>query len=67
VRGMSGCTQLKRDQMGQIENDGLESENMFIFMNEVESGNLGLNNAPAYYSCIQARNECDYRSSIKKD
>jgi hypothetical protein len=52
VRGMSDCTQLKRDQMGQMENDRLESENMFVFMNEADSGNLGLNNGITHCSCI---------------
>ena len=35
-----------------IENDGLESEDMFVFMNETDSGNLGLYNRPTYFSCI---------------
>jgi hypothetical protein len=43
VRGMSDYAQLKRDQMGKMENDRLESENMFVFMNESNSGNLLLN------------------------
>jgi len=60
VRGMSDCAQPKRDQAGQIENDGLESENMVVFMNEADSGDLGLSNEPTYCSCIWARNECEY-------
>jgi hypothetical protein len=52
VRGMSDCTQLKHDQMGQMENDVLECENMFVFMDEADSGNLGLSNEPTYKSCI---------------
>lgn len=57
---MSDCVQVKRDQMGQMENNGLESENMFVFMNEVDSRNVGLSNVKTYCSCIQARNESDY-------
>ena len=57
---MSDYAQVKRDQMGQMENDGLESENMFVFMNKADSGNLGFSNEPTYCSCIQARNESDY-------
>jgi len=49
---MSDCAQPKRDQAGQIENDGLESENMVVFMNEADSGDLGLSNEPTYCSCI---------------
>jgi hypothetical protein len=34
--------------MGQMKNDGLESENMFVFMDKADSRNLGLSNEPTY-------------------
>ena len=43
---------LRANQMGKMENDRLESENMFVFMNEADSGNLVLNSEPTYCSCI---------------
>ena len=64
---MFDCTQLKSDQMERVEkNDGLESENMFIFMYEADSGDLGLNDWPTDISCIQARTRSEryYQSNV---
>jgi hypothetical protein len=57
---------LNRYQIEQVENDGLEGENMFKFMYEVDSGDLGLNKTPTEFSCIQARNERDHQSNFKR-
>ena len=48
-----------------MENDGLEGENMFIFMYETNSGDLRLNDVPTDHSYMQAKNERNYESSIK--
>ena len=40
-----------------MENDRLESENIFVFINEADSSNLGLNDVPTYCSCFYTRNE----------
>jgi hypothetical protein len=43
---MIDCTQLNRDQIEQEENDGLEGENMFVFMYEADGEDLVLNKTP---------------------
>ena len=52
---MSDCTQLNADRIKQAENDGLEGENMFIFMYETNGGDLGLENVPTNHSYIRPR------------
>jgi hypothetical protein len=51
---MFDCTQLSRDQIGQVENDGLEGENVFELVYEVDSGDLGVDNTPTDRSCIHS-------------
>jgi len=63
---MFDCTQLNRNQIEQAENDGLEGEKPFKFMYEADSTDLRLNYWPTDCSCIQARNERDCGSSIKR-
>ncbi len=63
---MFGCTQLKSHKT-ERENDGLESEDMFIFMYKVDSWDLTLNNVPTDYSCIEAKNEQDHKSDLKRN
>ncbi len=45
------------DWKKQAEIDGLEGKNVFVFMYETNSGDVGLNDAPTDNSCIQAKNE----------
>jgi hypothetical protein len=52
--------------MEQVENDGLESKNVFVFMYETNSGDLALNYLPTEHSYIQAKNERNYQPSIKR-
>ena len=57
MQEMFGCTRLNRDEIKKVENNGLEGENMFIFMYESNSGDIGLNDGPTNHSCIDVKYE----------
>jgi hypothetical protein len=62
---MFGCAQLKPHRTEQVQHDGLESEDMLIFMDKVDGGDLTLDNVPTNHSCIEAKNEQDPKSIFK--
>ena len=65
---MFDCTRLNRLWTGQVqnENDGLECEDVFIFTDKADSRDLLLNNVPAEYGCIHAKDEHDVKSNYKR-
>lgn len=63
---MSDCTRPSVPiGKGEEENDGLEGEDMFIFMYEVNSWDLTLNDVPADYSYIQVKNKRGSKSNLR--
>ena len=57
MQEMFDCTRLNCDEMKKVENNGLEGENMFIFMYESNSGDFGLNDSPTNHGCINVKYE----------
>ena len=63
---MSDCTiPLVAIGKGEEENDGLEGEDILIFMYKVDSWDLSLNDVPADYSCIRAKDERGFKSKLR--
>ena len=56
---------LESIEKSEEENDGLEGEDMFIFMHKVDSWDLTLNNVPADYSCIRGKDERVSKSNLR--
>jgi hypothetical protein len=47
------------------ENDGLEGEDIFIFMYKVDSWDFTLSDLPADYSCIRGKGERVSKSNLR--